>query len=224
MSTSGASEGSKMKKRAYYAVGLALTALTMTGCATASAASEEPTAAPATEALTTDEIERAAIPSAEFASEVGPVLESFPNDYAFFYFDSNMQPVIGFAGKAVPAVIDAVASTGQRAQIIENAGFTDAEYTATADRLADDLYTTWPRDVYFPMIGPRPDLGVGVIGAILITEDGTSDVPGSIEVPTRLLDKADVELPFSIQIDDQHVFGPGTAAASPDSASAVLDE
>ena len=100
MSTSGTSEGSKMKKRAYYAVGLALTALTMTGCATASAGSVEPTATSTADSLTTAEIERAAIPSMEFASAVVPVLESFPDDFAFFYFDSDVQPIIGFTKNA----------------------------------------------------------------------------------------------------------------------------
>ena len=101
----------------------------------------------------------------------------------------------------------------QRAQFHEDAGFTDAEYTAAAEQLADGLYATWPRDVPFPMIGARPDLGVGVIGVIIVTEDGTSDVPGSIQKPTRLIDEADVESPFSIEIDDLHVFGSGTAAS-----------
>ena len=104
-----------MKKRAYYAVGLALTALTMTGCATASAGSVEPTATSTADSLTTAEIERAAIPSMQFASAVVPVLESFSDDFAFFHFDSDVQPIVGFTKNAVPAVVYAVAATEQRA-------------------------------------------------------------------------------------------------------------
>lgn len=159
-------------------------------------------------------VEIAALPSLEFSSAVVPVLESFPNDYAFFYFDRDMHPVIGFTHKAVPTVIAAVDSTGQQAQIIEDAGFTDAEYTAAAEELVVELLATWPEEVPFPMIGARPDLGVGVIGAIRIAEMGSSDASQSLHGSTRLLQEAEIEFesPFSLQIDAERVFGPGTAA------------
>ncbi|MGY4858640.1 hypothetical protein [Cryobacterium sp. AP23] len=202
-----------MKKSASWVVVAALTALALSGCAAASAAGIEPTAASTADQLTTAEIEIAAIPNEEFATAVGPVLESFPDDYAFFYFDSEHKPVIGFADDAVPAVLDAVNSTGQPARIIEHAGFTDAEYTAAADQLVADLHATWPEDVPFPMIGERPDFGVGVIGVIRIADEGSPDATRVIHESTRLIHAADVESPFSIQIDEK-IFGPGTAATS----------
>ena len=206
-----------MKKSACCLVGAALVVLALSGCAAASAAGAEPAATSAAAsagdpgdvpALPVDppsDIEIAAIPAMEFASAVGPVLESFPSDYAFFYFDSDMQPVVGFTDKAVPAVLDAVAATGQRAQIIEDAGFTDAEYTATADKLVAEVHATWPAGVLFPMIGPRPDLGIGAIGITRIAEEGSPDSTG-------LIQQIEVESPFTIQIDE-NVYGPGKTAA-----------
>ncbi|WEO78367.1 hypothetical protein BJQ94_04835 [Cryobacterium sp. SO2] len=204
-----------MKKLASWGVGAGLTALALSGCAAASVAGVEPTAASTADSLTPDEIEIAAIPNQEFASAVGPVLESFPNDFAFFYFDSEHKPVVGFTDEAVPAVLDAVDSTGQQAQIIEHAGFTDAEYTATAEHLGADLQATWPTDVPLPMIGARPDVGVGVIGVTRIADEASPDATRVINESTRLIHEAAVESPFTIQIDTK-IFGPGTAATSID--------
>jgi hypothetical protein len=210
-----------MKKTAVWGIGAGLTALALSGCAATSAASGEPTPASTVDVLTPAEVERAAIPSAEFALAVVPVLESVANDYAFFYFDSDVRPVLGFAEEAVPAVLDAVESTGQSAQIIEHAGFTHAEYRGTAEKVIDELQATWPDNVPFPMIDVRPDLGVGAIGAILVTPDGTSDAAWSSDEPTlvlekatRLIEQADPEPPFSMEIDDKHVFGEGHAAST----------
>jgi hypothetical protein len=210
-----------MKKMADWAVGAGVTALALSGCAATSAATAEPIPASTVDVLTPAEVERAAIPSSEFALAVVPVLESFPNDYAFFYFDTDVRPVLGFMNEAVPAVLDAVESTGQSAQIIEHAGFTHAQYRATAEKVIDELHATWPEDVPFPMIDVRPDLGVGAIGAILVTPDGTSDAAWSSEEPTLVLEKAtrliqdaDTQPPFSIEIDDKHVFGEGHAAST----------
>lgn len=148
--------------------------------------------------------ERAALPSLDFTSTVRPVLESSPNDYAFFYLDAGQQPVIGFTGKATPEVMNAIKSTGQQAKIIEDVGFTDAEYTARAEKLVVELQASWPKDVLFPMMGVRPDLGIGAIGVTPIAEAGSAD-------PTGLIQQIKVESPFSIEIDT-NVLGPGTAA------------
>ena len=199
-----------MLKFASCLIGLGLTVLALSGCAAASAAGVEPTAASVVDSLTPAEIEIAAIPNQEFSSAVGPVLESFPNDYAFFYFDSEQKPVIGFTSAAVPAVLDAVNSTGQPAQIIEDTGFTDAEYNATAEQLVVNLQAMWPKDVPFPMIGARPDFGVGVIGVTRIADESSSDATRLIQESTRLIEEAVVGPPFSIQID-KNVLGPGKA-------------
>lgn len=198
-----------MKKMASWVVGAGLTTLALSGCAAASAAGIEPAPASAFDSLTTAEIEIAAIPSSEFATSVGPVLESHPDDYAFFYLDRDLQPVVGFTGEAVPAVMEVVNSTGQQAQIIEDTGFTQTEYRAAAEKVILDLRAIWPQDVPFPMIDVRPDLGVGAIGAIRIADEGSSDANRVISEATRLVQEADVESPFSIQIDE--VFGPGSA-------------
>ncbi|WP_133160272.1 hypothetical protein [Cryobacterium zongtaii] len=205
-----------MKKMASWVVGAGVTALALSGYAAASAAGVEPTAASADDSLTPTDVELAAIPSSEFASAVGPVLESFPSDYAFFYFDSDMQPVIGLTSEAVPAVMEAVTMTGQQAQVVEDTGFTQAEYSAAADKVIADLQETWPADVPFPMIGVRPDLGVGAIGANLITNGESLDAARSIQKSTGLIEEADTESPFSIQIDEENVFGPLKAATSID--------
>jgi hypothetical protein len=202
-----------MKKLASWGVGAGLTALALSGCAAVTATGSEPAPASAFDSLTTAEIEIAAIPSSEFATAVGPVLESHPDDYAFFYFDSDLQPVIGFTGEAVPAVMEAVNSTGQQAQIIEHTRFTQAEYRATAERVITDLQATWPQDVPFPMIDVRPDLGVGAIGAIRIADEGSPDATQVIQESARLIQEADIEAPFSIQIDED-VFGPSMPATS----------
>jgi len=204
-----------MKKLASCIVGLGLTALALSGCAAPSAPGNGSDLgdAPSLPVDPPSEIEIAAIPNEEFASAVVPVLESFPNDYAFFYFDSEHKPVIGFTDKAVPTVMEAVTSTGQQAQIIEDTGFTQAEYRATAEKLIVDLHATWPQDVPFPMIDVRPDLGVGAIGAILVTPEDSSDSARSIQESTRLIEEADTESPFSIQIDEKQVFGEGEPAS-----------
>ena len=69
-----------MKKMAAWVVGAGLTMLALSGCAAASAAGVEPTPAATADVLTPAEVELAAIPSSEFATAVGPVLESFPDD------------------------------------------------------------------------------------------------------------------------------------------------
>ena len=219
-----------MKKFGSCAIGFALAALALSGCAAVSAAGVEP--APASSAgggsdlgdvpsLPVDppsEIEIAAIPNEEFSLAVVPVLESFPNDYAFFYFDSEKQPVIGFTSEAVPAVMEAITSTGQQAQIIEHTGFTESEYKAAADKAIADLRRTWPQDVPFPIIGGRPDLGVGVIGAVRVTADAAQSnelsAKSSLEESSRLIEKAETGSPFSIQIDYERVFGEGHAASN----------
>ncbi|MEC5184806.1 ABC-type phosphate transport system substrate-binding protein [Cryobacterium sp. MP_3.1] len=199
-----------MKKIASCFIGLGLTALALSGCAAASAEGVEPTTASPADSLTPAEVGITAVPNEEFSSAVGPVLESFPNDYAIFYFDSEHKPVIGFTSDAVPAVLDAVNSTGQPARIIEDAGFTDTEYNATAEQLVADLQATWPKEVPFPMVGARPDFGAGVIGVTRIVDEGSSDATRLIEESTRLIEEADVGSPFSIQID-KNVLGPGKA-------------
>ncbi|TFC54539.1 MULTISPECIES: hypothetical protein [unclassified Cryobacterium] len=196
-------------------IGLGLTALALSGCAAASAEGIEPTAASPANSLTPAEVKSAAVPNEEFSSAVGPVLESFPNDYAFFYFDSELKPVIGFTNEAVPAVLAAVKSTGQPAQILEDSGFTDAEYNATAEQLVADLQATWPTNVPFPMIGARPDFGVGVLGVTRIADEGSSDAARLIQESTRLIEEADVGSPFSVQVD-KNVLGPGKPATAVD--------
>jgi hypothetical protein len=206
-------------------IGFGLATLALSGCAAVPTAGVEPTAASSAgsesdlgdASSSPEEIEISAIPNQKFAQAVGPVLDSFPNDTAFFYFDSEKQPVIGFTDKAVPAVMEAVASTGQQAQIIEDTGFTQAEYTAAADEVIADLKETWPQNVPFPIVGERPDLGVGVIGAVRVTADASANAAqsneessqSSLEESTRLIEKAGTEPPFSIQIDDERVFGEG---------------
>ena len=218
-----------MKRFNSCVLGFGLTALALAGCASVSPAGVE---GPGVSSLgrgpdvgdavplpvePPSEVEIAAIPNQHFAEALGPVLEALPNDYAFFYFDSDQKPVIGFANKAVPAAMEAVTSTGQQAQIIEDTGFTRAEYAAAADRFIVALEATWPQDVPFPMFGERPDLGVGTIGAILVTPDAarSSEEPTEVlEVATRLIEEADTESPFSIQIDETRVYGEGHAASS----------
>jgi hypothetical protein len=210
-------------------IGIGLTVLALSGCASTSVAGVEPTAAspsgggsdlgdaPSLPMDPPSEIEIAAIPNEEFSSVVVPVLESFPNDYAFFYFDSEHKPVIGFTNEAVPAVVEAVTSTGQQAQIIEDTGFTQAEYQATAEKVIVDLRATWPQNLPFPIIGVRPDLGVGIIGAIRVTPDAARSSDESAQVleeSTRLIEEADTESPFSIQVDDERVYGDGHTASN----------
>ena len=202
-----------MKKMAAWVLGAGLTTLALSGCAAASAAGVEPAPEARADVLTPAAVELAAVPSSEFASAVGPVLESFPDDYAFFYFDSDLQPIIGFTSEAVPAVLDAVKSTGQPAEIIEHAGFTNAQYNAEAERLVTGLQARWPSDVPFPMIGARPDFGVGVIGVIRIADEGSADATRVIQESTRLIEEANVKAPFSIQIDHDRVFGEGHTAS-----------
>jgi len=200
-------------------IGVVLTASVLSGGAAVSAADGGTTVtagadsdsdlgdAPALPVAPPSEIEIAAIPIQEFVQAVGPVLDALPNDNAFFYFDGEQKPVIGFVDKAVPAVMAAVTSTGQEARIIEDAGFTQAEYAAAAEKVVADLRATWPQNVPFPIIGERPDLGIGVIGAIRVTRDTDANAAWSIRESTRLLQEADAESPFSIQIDDEHLFG-----------------
>lgn len=194
--------------------GVGLMALALSGCASTSHAGLEPTEASAPGTDSESAVESAARPSLEFTSAVSPVLESFPNDYAFFYFDNHLRPVIGFTNKAVPAVIDSVNATGQQAQIIEDAGFTDAEYNATAEKLVVGLQATWPEDVPFPMIGARPDLGAGVIGVTRIVEVGSSQIAEDASSDaTQSIQEIVIELPFSIQIEID-TLGPGKTAAA----------
>lgn len=215
-------------------IGFGMATLALSGCAAVPTAGFESTAASSAgsgrdlgddSSLPVEqptEIEIAAIPNQEFAQVVGPVLESFPNDTAFFFFDSEKRPVIGFTDRAVPAVMEAITSTGQQAQIVEDTGFTQAEYTAAADKVIADLSETWPHDVPFPMIGERPDLGVGVIGAVRVTADASAktaqsnedSAQSSLEESTRLIELADTKPPFSIQVDDQRVFGEGHTASN----------
>ncbi|PXA72793.1 hypothetical protein [Cryobacterium arcticum] len=214
-----------MKKFYACVIGVVLMALALSGGAAVSAADGGTTVAagadsdsdlgdaPALPVAPPSEIEIAAIPNQEFAQLVGPVLDSLPNEYAFFYFDGEHKPVIGFVEKAVPAVMKAVTATGQEARIIEDAGFTYAEYAAAAEKVVADLHAAWPQDVPFPIIGERPDLGVGVIGAIRVTPDADANAAWSIRESTRLIQEADASSPFSIQIDDERVFGEGHTAS-----------
>ena len=52
-----------------------------------------------------------------------------------------------------------------------------------------------------------------MIGAIRVTPDADANAAWSIRESTRLIQEADAKSPFSIQIDDEHVFGEGHTAS-----------
>jgi hypothetical protein len=153
-----------MNKIATGLVGLGVSVLVLSGCATGPAAGaeevgtttdsqlvESATEAPATdemsaeEALAFDELAEAQGP---LGIAVGEVEEQFPNDFAYAFFEMETLHV-GFKAAAPEDAVALLEATGGSYVVIEEAGFNTVEYQAAMDSVSEQTgkYATEERSI-----------------------------------------------------------------------------
>jgi hypothetical protein len=190
-------------------VGVGLSALMLSGCATGPAAGtegvettsdaqrvESATEAPATEemseeeALAFDELAKLQEP---LSVAVGAIEEQFPNEFAYTFFEEATLHV-GFKAAAPEDAVALLEATGGSYVVIEEAGFNTVEYQAAMDSVSEQTgkYVTEERSV---TVAQDPTLAPGAIVVQFHAEDKqlTKD-PG-------LVDALDVDAPFRVIFD-----------------------